>query len=39
MMRKFIIIIILFIGLWGCEKERRARNPYLGEVPINLDVT
>ena len=39
MMRRFIIITILFIGLWSCEKERRARNPYLGEVPINLDVT
>ena len=39
MMRRFIIITILFIGLWSCEKERRARNPYLGELPINLYVT
>ena len=37
-MRRFIIIIILFIGLWGCEKEQQKRNPYLGELRFTYTI-
>ena len=37
-MTTFIIIIILFIGLWGCEKEQQKRNPYLGEVHFTYTI-
>ena len=30
--------MILFIGLWGCEKEQQKRNPYLGELRFTYTI-
>ena len=37
-MRHIIVILMLLVGLWGCEKEQQKRNPYLGEVHFTYTI-